>query len=188
MDNSYGRFPINLSRGIMADFGFIELQRDSIIVSNPSINTLQDGYSPTITIELSNITAIRIKAWLLFNTRICVDFIDNGISRTVSFASGDTWSTNIYKTIYLYSVLLDLKNKGKCDTSRLRKVATEDKFAVFLMFVGCFFGILILTLLFGNYGKEFSIIYMLIGSMVFGIPICYFYLVKTRRLVKSIER
>ncbi len=186
MTNSYGGFPINLSNGIMANFGRIELLQDKIVINDPSINTLQDASSPTILIDLKNIVSIKLKNWLYFNSRIFIEYLDNNQQKTLSFASGDTWSTNMFKTIYLYAALLNLKNKGVCDTSLLVKTAIEDRVPVILMFVGCFIGLFLLTAALGFYGKEFSLIYMFLGSAVFGISACYLYLIKARNLIKSI--
>jgi len=146
MTNSYGSFPINLSNGIMANFGRIELLQDNIIISDPSINTLQDASSPTILIDLKTIVSIKLKTWLYFNSRIFIEYLDNNQQKIISFASDDTWSTNMFKTIYLYATLLNLKNKGACDTSLLVKTAIEDKASVVLMFVGCFVGLFVKSL------------------------------------------
>lgn len=186
MTNSCGSFPINLASGIMANFGRIELFQDKIVLTDPAINTLQDSSGPTITIDFTNIVSIRLETWLYFNSKIVIEYVDTNQQKTVRFASGDTFSTNMFKTIYLYSALLNLKNTGVCDTARLSQVAIEDKISVVLMFAGCFVGLFVLTAALGFYGKEFSLLYMLIGSAAFGVPICYLYLIKARRLIKSL--
>lgn len=187
MANSYGSFPINLASGIMANFGSLGLFQDKIVVSDPTVAVSQGGSRPILSINLSDIVSIKLETWLYFNSRIVIEYVDNNQQKTIRFASGDTMSTNMFKTIYLYSALLNLKNSGACETARLTQVAIEDKISVVLMFVGCFAGLFVLTAALGFYGKEFSLIYMLIGSATFGLPACYLYLIKARRLIKSLS-
>jgi hypothetical protein len=187
MSSSYGTFPINLSSGLMSRFGRIELFRDKFTLSGLPPKDSQKNSGSTTEVKLNSISSIRLKTWLYFNSKIVIEYLENEQKKTIDFAFGGTWSTNMFKTIYLYATLKDLKDKGVCDTSSLSKRSLEDKLPVVLMFAGCSIGLVLITALLGSYSKG-ALVHMLAGSALFGIPVLwYLYIFKAKKLIRSIE-